>query len=175
MILKGVKVTLRPVRLDDAPRFVKWFNDPEVNKFLFYRSLTLSQERKIIREKLQKQTKQSTHFCIDTKSGVHIGVTSFDSIRERNKNATWGIVIGDKRYWSQGYGTEAMSLMFEYGFKKLKLHRIEFDVYRYNKRAIGLYKKLGCKIEGIKREHNFWNGKYWDTYQMGILDKEWKG
>ncbi len=174
MILKGKKVNLRPTLLDDAPYFVKWFNDPTVNKFLFYRSITLVQERKIIKERLSKQTKDNIHFCIETKDGVHIGATSFTGIGKRNRNATWGIIIGDKKYWSQGYGTDAMTTIFNFGFQKLKLHRIEFDIYNYNKRAIGLYKKLGCKVEGVKKGHNFWDGKFWDTYSMAILDKEWK-
>src|SRR5580700_2464481 len=108
MILKGEKVVLRPVKMDDAPRFVKWFNDPEVNKFLMYRHLTLPQERKIIRERLSKKSKDKVHFCIDTKEGIHIGVTSLEDINKRNKNAIWGIVIGDKKYWSKGYGTDVM-------------------------------------------------------------------
>ena len=33
MILKGKKTILRPLRMSDAPRFVKWLADPEVNKF----------------------------------------------------------------------------------------------------------------------------------------------
>lgn len=67
-----------------------------------------------------------------------------------------------------------MKTVLDFGFKKLKLHRIELDVYNYNKRAIGLYKKMGFKIEGIKREHNFYKGKFYSTYYMSILDREWK-
>jgi len=67
-----------------------------------------------------------------------------------------------------------MKTIIDFGFKKLKLHRIEFDVYSYNKRAQGLYKKLGFRKEGVKREHNFYNGKFYDTIRMAMLDRDWK-
>jgi hypothetical protein len=54
------------------------------------------------------------------------------------------------------------------------LHRIELDVYEYNPRAIKVYKRLGFKQEGIKREHNLYKGNYYDTLHMGLLKKEWK-
>jgi RimJ/RimL family protein N-acetyltransferase len=76
--------------------------------------------------------------------------------------------------WNQGLGSEAAKIVIGYGFKKLKLHRIDLDVYAYNPRAIKVYKRLGFKIEGKKREHAHWNKKFYDAYQMSILDREWK-
>lgn len=159
--------------MDDAPRFVKWFNDQAVNKFLMLREMNLKGERKWIQARMKNKAKDTLHFCVDTVEGLHIGVTGLDKIHPRNKNAEFGIAIGDKRYWSRGYGKEASQLIIGYGFKKLKLHRIYLGVYDYNPRAIKLYKKLGFKKEGILREHNFWNGKFSDAYHMAILDREW--
>jgi RimJ/RimL family protein N-acetyltransferase len=174
MILKGKKVVLRPVRMDDAPRFVKWFNDQEVNKFVKLRSLDLKSEQKWISERVAGKVKDGIHFCIETKEQVHIGAVSLDNISKFHKHATFGIFIGDKNYWNKGFGTEAAQLILDYGFKKLKLHKIDLDVYSYNPRAIKVYKKLGFKKEGIKREHAFWQGKFYNAYQMSILDREWK-
>lgn len=174
MILTGKQVLLRPVKLSDAKRFVKWFNDKSVNKFMFVRGITLAKEKKYILDRIKGKVKDVLHFCIDTKDGVHIGAISLESIQKRNKNASFGIIIGDKNYWSKGYGEEASRLILEYGFKQLKLHRVELDVYSYNTRAIGLYKKLGFKKEAVRREHNFYNGKFYDTIIMGLLDREWK-
>ncbi len=122
MILKGNKVLLRPVQLADAKRFVKWFNDPQVNKFLFLRGITLAKEKKYILDKISGKEKDTVHFCIDTKAGLHIGAVSLESIQKRNKNASFGIMIGDKHYWSKGFGEEASKLIINYGFEKLKLH-----------------------------------------------------
>ncbi len=176
MIIKGKKVNLRTVRLSDAENFVKWFNDPEVNKFVFVRQMNLKEEKKFIRERLKGKTKQNqVFFCIDTKDGVHIGSTSLEIKSQRLKVAGFGIIVGDKNYWNQGYGTEAARLILDYGFTNLKLHRVDLDVYDYNKRALKVYKKLGFKVEGRKRETNLYNGKYYDAIYMGMLSREWNG
>lgn len=174
MIIKGKNITLRPVRLEDAARFVKWFNDPDVNKFMNYRGLTLAFEKKYIKNRLKSKTKDTLHFCIDTVDGIHIGSCGLESISKAHKRATFGIIIGNKKYWNKGLGTEAARLIIDYGFKKLKLHRIDLDVYAYNPRAIKVYKRLGFKLEGKKREHAFWKGKYYDAWLMSVLDREWK-
>lgn len=165
---------MRPIKMDDAPRFVKWFNDKSVNKFLLIRHLALPWERKYIKRRLKNPPKGNLHFCIDTKAGEHIGACSLDDIQKNNRRAEIGIVIGDKRYWNQGLGTDALTILISYAFNKLKLHRLSLDVYDYNQRALRLYKKLGFKKEGVAREGNFWNGKFWNYYRMGLLDREWK-
>jgi RimJ/RimL family protein N-acetyltransferase len=174
MILKGKKVILRPIRLTDAERFVKWFNDPTVNKFLNYRSLTLKDERKYIKQRLAGKMKDTLHFCVDALDGTHIGATSLEGINKTFRRATFGIVIGDKNYWNSGYGSEAAKLIIDYGFKKLKLHRIDLDVYSYNDRAIKVYKRLGFKEEGRKIEYTKLGKKFYDAIMMSVLDRDWK-
>jgi RimJ/RimL family protein N-acetyltransferase len=174
MILKGKKVVLRSVKLDDAPRFVKWFNDPEVYQFIMTRGIKLKDEKKWIKQKIKTEVKNDLFLCIDTKDGVHIGSIGLHKINSLYKHASLGISIGDKEYWDKGLGTEAAWLIINYGFKKLKLHRVDLDVYSTNPRAIKVYKNLGFKKEGIKRDHRLWKGKYYDSYMMSTLDREWK-
>jgi RimJ/RimL family protein N-acetyltransferase len=38
-----------------------------------------------------------------------------------------------------------------------------------------LYKKLGFKLEGKKRDFILWEGKFYDELLMGMLAKEWDG
>ncbi len=175
MILKGEKVILRPIKMSDAPRFVKWLNDKEVHRFLqaHDRRLTLSKERKWISQN-KKDSKVKKNFTIETLERRHIGSVSLD-INVPNRRAVFGIVIGDKKYWNKGFGTDAGKTMINFGFKKLKLHRIELDVMVYNPRAIKVYKRLGFKLEGRLREHNAYQKRFYDVLHMSILDREWKG
>jgi RimJ/RimL family protein N-acetyltransferase len=171
MILKGEKVILRPIKMSDAPRFVKWLNDPEVHKFLqTRRHLSLSFERKWLRNSLK--SKSNVNLAICTNDGTHIGSTSLELNKDHNR-AVFGIVIGDKKYWNRGLGSEAGRMIIDYGFNKLNLHRIELGVLEYNPRAMKVYKRLGFKKEGVKREHILFRGKYYDDIHMGLLRKKW--
>jgi RimJ/RimL family protein N-acetyltransferase len=83
-------------------------------------------------------------------------------------------MIGEKSYWNQGYGTEAMRLMINYGFHTLNLHRIWLRVFEQNKRGIRAYEKAGFVHEGKYRQAEYQHGKYQDVLLMSILNDEWQ-
>lgn len=175
-ILKGRKVILRPLSLKDAPRFCQWLKDGEVTKFLalYYDDgpLTLKEERQWISEQRRKNDKVT--FAIDSVDGQHIGSCGLTKINPVSKHAEFGIMIGNKKYWSQGCGAEATKILIEYGFKKLKLHRIYLSVLAYNIRGYKAYKKVGFKDEGRKRDHVYRDGHYHDMVLMSILKNEFE-
>ena len=172
-IIMGGKVVLRPITIGDAPRFVRWLNDPAVSKPLrgHHKRLTLKEERKWIHA-LVKKKKTERQFAIVTAEGVHIGGTSL-VLDAQNNRARFGIVIGEKRFWGQGYGTDATKEIIRYAFRILKLHKVELNVYAFNKRAIRLYRKIGFKVEGIQKEHLRYGGKYFDRIKMGLLRRDY--
>ena len=174
MVLKGEKVVLRPIRLSDAGRFVRWLTDPKVYEYLQAqnRYLTLKKEKEWIKKSLKEKTDK--RFAIEILDKVHIGVVSLERVETKHRRAAFGIFIGDKKYWNQGLGTDAARTILKYGFLKMKLHKVELDVFGYNPRALKVYKRLGFKREGVKREHNYHKGRFWDVYHMSILDREWK-
>ena len=171
MILKGKKIFLRPIRLSDAKRYVKWLKDPDVHKFTTRKPITYKQEIKWI--KMQPKNKGERNFAIVTKDKVHIGSVGL-KIKKQDNKATLGILIGDKKYWSHGYGTDAMRTILKYGFEKLKLHKINLGVFSYNPRAINLYLDMGFEIQGIYKEDIRWKDKYCDLYQMALFNKKWQ-
>ena len=170
MILKGEKVILRQIRLSDAKRFVKWLYDPRVNKFMSGRPVSMQEELRWIRG--LKKKKDNKAFAIDTGDGTHIGSINL-LLKPHDKKAVLGVMIGDKRYWNKGYGTDALKTIIRYGFIRLRLHRISLEVYEYNPRAIRVYRRLGFRIEGRGREARRYKGKFYDDIVMGLLRREW--
>ena len=81
-------------------------------------------------------------------------------------------MIGDKAYWSQGYGTDAMLTFVRFGFDEMNLHRIDLTVDADNPRAIRCYQKCGFVEEGRLRENRYQQGKYGDQLVMSILRDE---
>lgn len=167
MLLRGKKIILRPMRLADASRYVRWLADEQVTRFLNNRGFTLAQEREWIKDARKK--KPQLVFAIETKVGKHIGSVGFNSWHPKNRSAVFGIFIGDVAEQGKGYGEEAMRLILKYGFTVLHLHRVELKVFAGNTRAKRLYKKLGFKREGILRDVRF-NGVDWEDEEVwGLL------
>ena len=84
-----------------------------------------------------------------------------------------GIGIGDRDFWSRGYGTDAMNIGLRYAFLELCLARVSLGLHGYNTRALRSYEKTGFQLEGYTRQEILKEGKRVDTIWMGILRDEW--
>ncbi len=176
-MLRGKKVLLRPVMKSDIQYFLKWFNDPEVTQYLLtYLPMTEMAEEKWIEGQGIGQTKAGFVIeAIEGDSTKPIGSTALNNISPKDHNATFGIAIGDKDYWSKGYGTEAARLIINYGFEQLNLHRINSGAFAFNERSLRMHLRVGFKEEGCQREWVFKNGKFQDHVIFGMLRSEWEG
>ena len=178
-MLRGKSVLLRPVKRSDISYFLKWFNDPEVIQYItLYLPMTEMGEEKYIEELGTTRAKSDAPFVIEVIEGAStkpIGNCGLHEINSKDHNATFGIVIGEKDYWSKGYGVEATRLVINYGFQQLNLHRISSTAIAFNERSIRLHKKVGFREEGRLRQAIFKNGQYHDLVQFGILREEWRG
>lgn len=171
--IDGERLYLRPLEESDLELCMRWINDSEILQFLGRRHPMGRLQEK---EWLTNQYKSENHLnlAIVLKDGDrHIGNCGFNSIDLGNRNAHFGILIGEKDAWHQGYGPEAAKLIVEFGFKQLGLHRIELFVFSFNERAQRAYEKVGFVLEGTKRDSYFRNGQFHDTYVMSILESEW--
>lgn len=175
-MIVGTKVRLRAIERDDLPRFVEWFNDPEVrHHLLVYLPFSLAQEERwfeSLQGRLERQ--ESVVLAIETNDGIHIGNISLDSINWKDHNAELGIVIGEKAYWNQGYGADAIRALLGLAFLEMSLHRVFLRVDVDNARGIRCYEKVGFRKEGTSREAVFKKGAYQDQYVMSILRSEFE-
>ncbi|MCK5827072.1 GNAT family N-acetyltransferase [Candidatus Bipolaricaulota bacterium] len=171
--IDGERLYLRPLEESDLDCCMQWINDSELQTFLGRRHpMGRAQEK----EWLAGQYKSEAHFnlAIVLKDGDrHIGNCGFNTIDHANRSAEFGILIGEKDAWHQGFGPEAARLIVQYGFEELGLHRIELEVFSLNPRARKAYEKIGFVLEGTKRESYFRHGTFHDTHIMSILESEW--
>jgi diamine N-acetyltransferase len=172
----GEKIRLRPIERDDLPRFVEWFADPEVRRHLLvYLPFSLAQEERWF-EDLQGQLErqEALVLAIETTEGVHIGNLGLQAIDWKNRNAELGILIGEKAYWNQGYGTDAIRTLLGLAFREMNLHRIFLRVDADNARGIRCYEKVGFRLDGTLRDAVFKEGRYLDQHVMSILRAEFE-
>ena len=176
MIL-GRKIRLRAIEREDLPRFVQWFNDPQVRESLnlFLPMSHVEEERWF--EGLSDRDPMEKPFALDIRQGeawVHVGSCGLFSLNLRTHSAELGIAIGDKRYWDQGFGTDAVETLLTHAFNTMNMNRVSLRVFESNQRAIEVYRRVGFIEEGRLREDRFAEGRYEDTLIMGILRREWQ-
>lgn len=176
-MIEGKLVNLRPPETSDLERNQRWVNDREVTHFLAFRyQMSLAAEEAWLRDVATKPTSyEHVFFAVETKDGVHIGNTNLFEIRPEDRKATLGIMIGEKAYWSKGYGSDAVRTLVAFAFEEMNLNRVELAVFDFNERAIAAYRKCGFVEEGRRRQALYKGGQYHDVLVMGVLREEFRG
>ena len=179
-IINGERIRLRATEKEDIPLFLRWVNDAEVAENLLLITPISRYEEENWYESMMARSPYEHVLVIEVKHSQNqeritpIGNCQFLDIDWRSRSSEIGIMIGEKSYWNQGYGTETMRMMLKYGFNTLNLYRIWLRVFEQNKGGIRAYEKAGFQFEGKFRQAEYKHGKYQDVLLMSILKDEWR-
>jgi RimJ/RimL family protein N-acetyltransferase len=135
--------------------------------------MTLEQEEAWY-ERASKGEGQVTFGIFELSAMRPIGNTGLFDIDHYNRIAEFGILIGEKDCWNKGYGTEATTLILDYGFTVLSLHNIILQVYKFNERAHRAYLRAGFREIGRRRDAKRMGGRAYDVIYMDCLATEFK-
>ncbi len=174
-ILAGERVRLRGVRDDDLPTLAKWEMDPGRMTTLSGRVAPPSEAA--ARQWLTKwcaNDHDDLGFAIETLDNppVLVGNIGLWGLRPKDRCATLGIALG-REHLGRGYGSDAMRIIVDYGFREMGLHRIQLSVAPFNPAGIRAYAKAGFVEEGRHRESVLHDGRWYDEVLMSVLDHEW--
>ncbi len=174
-MLEGKLVRLRALEQTDVERAYTWINDREVTHYLAARyPLSHADEERWLREGGTNAFGAGVRLAIETKDGAHIGNLGLHQTNPEDRKAGLGIMIGDKSFWSNGYGTDAVVTLLRFAFHEMNLNRVWLDVFEFNERAIACYAKCGFREEGRLRQHRYSEGRYWHVLVMAILREEFE-
>ncbi len=172
VFLRGQKTILRPLMKSDMPTVVRWINDPDIREFINMPfSKTEAEEDEWFRA-LGRDDKNVT-LAIETLEKVFIGVMGIHEINWIDRVATTGAFIGEKEYWGKGFGTDAKMILLEYAFHTLNLRKLCSRVVEYNRRSLAYSDKCGYRPDGVRKEHLFRKGRYWDQVELAIFEEDW--
>lgn len=172
MIIENNRIYLRPITIDDTDCIVRWRNQQFVRQNFIYRELfTTDSHNKWLREVVQEG--KAEQFIIYVKQeNKAVGSVYLRDIDFQNEKAEYGIFIGEKDYLGEGIGSEAATLITDYGFNILKLHKIMLRVFASNKSAIASYEKVGFEKEGYLKDEVKIDGQYRDIIFMAKRNKK---
>ena len=171
-VLEGSKVILRPISMADTPLILKWRNTDSVRKNFIYREL-FTEETHINWMNTKVATGEVVQFIIhDKEHGRDVGSVYLRDINPLHESAEFGIFIGEDEARGRGIGSNAATLICDYGFDALKLHRISLRLLGNNSAARRSYEKVGFKHEGTFTDMVKLDGKFTDIEFMAIVKKE---
>lgn len=178
--IKTKRLVIRPLELKDYPAWVRAFTTMRAPQNTWDRKnrpleeLTLAKFKKILRE--QKAMRAKDYFydlAVFDKKGEILGTVSLmNVVRGLSQTAFLGYGILNP-YWGQGFGKEAVRAGIEWGFRELKLHRIEAGVEPTNRRSILLARSLKMRKEGTKKKAVYLRETWVDLVIYSLTCEEW--
>lgn len=161
VVIKSKKFILRPYRRGDEKSLQKNIND----KYIYKYTLRIPHPYKLKDAKYwigrciklsKKKNRTSENFAIIINDEV-VGGIGLDNIDNHKGEIGYWLA---RKLWNHGVITEAIKVITNFGFRKLKLRRIYAHVVSNNKSSIKVLQKNRYKLEGIMRKHHFRDNKF---------------
>jgi RimJ/RimL family protein N-acetyltransferase len=180
MKLVTKRLILRNLKISDAKSIAENAGNLNVSKWLLllpypYKLKHAKDWIKFNKKDSRKKKKSDYTFGIELKSEKKIiGGIGLHHVNKFQGKAEVGYWLGEN-YWRKGYGSEALKAVLNFGFKKIKLRRIEAGVLAGNPSSGKLLEKYGFKKEGMRRKSckSKATGKICDEIVYGLLKEEY--
>ncbi len=176
MQLTTERLVLREFAEDDWPAVLTYQSDPRYLRYYAWTGRTEEEVRAFVRMFIshqEEQPRRKFQLAVTLRGDGRLigncGVRTDPGRREGD--------IGyelDPRHWGRGYATEAARAILAFGFAELRLHRVWASCVAENAGSARVLEKLGMRREGHFREHEWMQGRWWDTFLYAILDHEWR-
>jgi RimJ/RimL family protein N-acetyltransferase len=169
-MLRGEKVTLRPVERPDLKTLHEFRNDLEVHVLADddpWLPRPYEAFEKFFEKRLEP-TEPEAWFAIEV-DGRLIGDCGLWDFDVTGRHANLGISIGERDFWGKGYGRDAVRLLVDYAFRHHNLVKVCLTTTADNERAIRAYEAAGFEREGLLRRQVWSDGRYQDIIAMGVL------
>jgi N-acetyltransferase len=174
--LQGQHVALVPLAYSHEEDLAEAVRDGELWT-LWYTSVPMPERlRAEIDRRLDLHGKGSMipFAVIEKCTGQAVGMTTFMNIDAVNRRVEIGSTWYRKRVQRSALNTECKLLLLTYAFEQLRCIAVEFRTHFFNQQSRAAILRLGAKLDGILRQHQFAaNGTLRDTCVYSILDGEW--
>jgi len=166
------QVIIRQAEKEDARELINFYNlvGGETNFLSFGKGEFMADLNAEVKYIENIKNEKNSNFIVATINEKIIGAASITSIQKRKMKhvGTLGIVI-KKEYCGLGIGGILIDNLVNWSKQNGITKKISLLTRCDNYNAIELYKKKGFEIEGTLRRDNYEDGKYYDTYTMGLL------
>ncbi|QPV63394.1 GNAT family N-acetyltransferase [Halosimplex litoreum] len=167
VFMEAERVTFHPVEEDDLEFFRDMINHPEVREGL---SATEPRNMADEREWFESLGEDGVQFCLRV-DGERVGTVSFRGVSEQ-----WGVAelayFFHPDHWGEGYATEAVRRMVEYGFDELRYEKVWARVFAFNDGSTRVLEKAGFDHEATLPDQAFARGERVDIERYGVLASE---
>ncbi len=172
--LEAERIVLRRLTKDDIPTWHRWFNDPQVTRFMNKGLVPNTEAAQAALLEAMSQSPSDVQLAIVSRADDRlIGLIGIHRIDWVHRHGDMSVVIGDREYWSQGVAAEAIGALCEHAFTKLNLHKITAGLWEPNVPCRRAFEKNGFVLEGVMKEQFFCQDEYVNEIRLGLVRTDW--
>ena len=174
-VLTGTRVTLREMRVSDAPSLFAMLTTEEVARFISPPPTTVEGFERFIMW-ANRERAAGTYACfaiVPHGMDTAVGIFQVRQIEPAWGTAEWGFAIGSP-FWGTGAFADGAKLVLDFAFETIGVHRLEARAAVQNVRGNAALRKLGAVQEGVLRRSFLRNGQYLDQALWAILDEDYR-
>lgn len=169
--LEGENIYFKALSIEDVQEIHDYASDKDVSRFIGWNLMnTLNETRELI-EIMIKRESEGTHLyasIVQKSTQTIIGTAMIFNFDHEANQAEVGYVF-HKDHWGKGYGTEIVTLMSEFAFTTLNLHKLHASVVDANIGSARILEKNEYELEGRLKDHYFIEDKYYDSLLFGKI------
>jgi ribosomal-protein-alanine N-acetyltransferase len=173
--LVGTRVTLRELKLSDAPALLATMTAEEVARFISTPPSTVEGFERFI-QWTHRERAQGRYACfaiVPHGSAKPVGIFQLRQLEARFVTAEWGFAL-DSAFWGNGYFKEGAQLLIDFAVDVIGVRRLEARSAVANGRGNGALRKMGAVHEGVLRRSFTKGGRQMDQSLWAILADEWR-
>ncbi len=150
-------------------KYVGWLNDPDVVRFSEQRFTphTLLSCRTYM-EAFEGTPHYFWAILLKNEQQCHIG-NIYAMLDTNNRLADVGILLGEKKQWGKGYGSEVFKAVIDFLFQKTEVRKITAGTLAVNTGMLNIMKKAGMKEDGRRIRHYLNDGNEIDVVYAAIF------
>ena len=174
-VLTGSKVTLRELRVSDAPALFAMLTTEEVSRFISPPPTTVEGfERFIMWANRERAAGNYACFAIVPHGmDTAVGLFQVRQLEPAWGTAEWGFALGSA-FWGTGMFSDGAELVLDFVFETIGVHRLEARAAVRNGRGNGALRKVGAVQEGVLRRSFLRDGEYMDQALWTILADDYR-
>lgn len=173
--LDGERITLREMEERDWIDVHSYASRPSVCQYQPWGPNTEEESQIFVRQVLSDATRnpRSRFVFAVIENNVLIGAGELNIRSLTNREGEIGYIVHPD-YWGKGYATEVATLLINFGFDTLSLHRIFATCDPRNVGSSKVLGKVGMTQEGRMRENMLLEEGWRDSILYSVLDSEWR-
>lgn len=174
------RLIVREHKAEDLEEYHLCVSDPAVMRYIigFKQTMSVEESQAKLTEAIESafEVPRVKYFLAITlkDSARYIGSTGGTVVRQEKNSGIMAIgYFLNKRFWNQGYATEATRALIGYVFENTGYHKIFACCNAANGASARVMQKCGLEKESLLRLHRYEEGSWQDELQYAAIKGEW--